>query len=293
MNKESAPDSGIRINPKDIISIDPVVTFKYILETMKKDKPNPVFGVAERFLQLFQDHNVMLTQIPRLIPEVTLEKLKDAESLLSVLTPDVLEKTAKLFQIKLNWLEGETKTIFNCYYCYKNPQKFFEDSKTLKIAEFERPMIAFCAVSKLNNKSGKDQKIILVQRERCAKLGEKIIYRYRICEGFLWGYWKSRIELKAVMRVWYKKYKIPVPIFQIDEKILEGIEEGYIVPEQYIRRNKRFNTDGLEDFSLSLEEDRLSKESDELPTVLEYIEDYQLEKRKKTTNSSNTLKWTQ
>ncbi|MFZ2522206.1 MAG: hypothetical protein WAX44_03070 [Minisyncoccia bacterium] len=203
-----------------------------------------------------------------------------SSTLLSALTTETLQEIADLFQIQRKWLEGTTDTIYDChyYYCYKNPWKFFKDLETLKIDAFDRPMVAFSSFSKFDNKSNKDQPILLVQREKCADLDDKPVYRYRIIDQFLWGYFKTRIQLKAMIHIWYKKYEIPVNIYQVDKKVLEGMEAGKIVPDSYIRNSKQLRNIGLEDFSLSFEDDRLAKETGELGDVIEYIKAYKLEK---------------
>ncbi len=258
------------------------INIREFLRWFKKkpnEKEDDVLIVPKRVLQIFENHNVAVTQIPRLIPKLSLEQVSNPETLLSALTIEVLQEISDLFQIQRKWLEGTTDIIYNChYYCYKNPWKFFKDLETLKIGIFDRPMVAFSSVSKFDNNSNKDQPILLVQREKSADLDDKPVYRYRIIDQFLWGYFKTRIQLKAMMHIWYKKYEIPVNIYHVDKKILEGMEAGKIVPDSYIRNSKQLRNIGLEDFSLSFEEDRLAKETEELDEVMEYIKAYKLVK---------------
>lgn len=242
------------------------------------EKENPVLVVPKRVLQIFKQHDVAASQIPRLIPQLSLVQVSSPQNLLSALTPDIIQQVADLFQIQTKWLEGETNRIYDDrYYCYKDPWKFFEDIETFKIETFEEPLIAFTSVSKFDCKSGKDQIVLLVQREKCADLDGKKIYRYRIIERFLWGYFKTRIQLKAMIRIWYKRFEIPVHIYQISKKELNSMESGKMVPDAYLKRSKRLKHIALEDFCLTPDEDRISKENDDLPEVFEYIKIYKLE----------------
>lgn len=240
-------------------------------------KPNPLTIVPERFLKLFREHNVAVSQIPRLIPGLTLEQLSSPELLLQVLTPKHLKRAAELFGIRLAWLEGTSKVIYDIHPSYKNPWAFFEDYKTLKVDPFAFPVVGFTSAKKLDWRSDKDQPIVLVMREKCAQLGEKDIYRFRIHDQFLWGYWKSRIQLKAMMRVLYKQSEIPVRIYRVDASILKQMEEGRLIPGPYYRHGKWVRDIELEDFSLMPSESAQAKDPEELPTVLEYIEAFQLE----------------
>lgn len=77
-----------------------------------KTKTNPVNIVAQRFIQAFLDHGVRATQIPRLQSKIKLDDLKSEEALLAVLTPEVLDQTARLFGIRTAWLEGVDDRVY-------------------------------------------------------------------------------------------------------------------------------------------------------------------------------------
>lgn len=62
--------------------------------------------VAQRFCQIFQDHGVEKSQIPRLVPSIKLSDLKSNKALLEVLTPEILDQTASLLGLRSEWLEG-------------------------------------------------------------------------------------------------------------------------------------------------------------------------------------------
>jgi len=77
--------------------------------------------VAKRFIQLFDDHGVLLTQIPHFLPQVGLDALSSTEKLLPALTSPILDRTAKLFGVQREWLDGVSENIYRCRHCHKTP----------------------------------------------------------------------------------------------------------------------------------------------------------------------------
>ena len=129
----------------------------------KRKKPvDPATIVVNRFLQIFKDHGVSISQIPRLIPQVTLDKLKDTETLLQALTNEVIEQTANLFLIRRAWLEGVSDRIYDYRWCYKSPRKFYEDLSEQRIDNIMWPIMVFCRSEKINYKGWREQPLVLV-----------------------------------------------------------------------------------------------------------------------------------
>jgi len=255
-----------------------VNVFEVARRLLGKKLLNPAEVVAKRFLQIFHDHGIPTAQIPRLISKITLEKIQSTDTLVAALSNEILDEAADLFGVRRSWLDGDGDQIYDCYHCYKDPRRFFEDIKSLQIDTFDWPLAAFCSVSTLDCKSVREQIIVPVFREKCAKLGEQTIYRYRIYDdGWNWGYWKTRIQMKAMIRIWDKQFKAPVPVFRVSRKNLEGLLSGNLVPHACYQRITRLMGFNLEDFSLFPHESRVSKEPEELAEVLEYIKAHKLE----------------
>lgn len=241
----------------------------------EKPKIDPVGIVAQRFIQIFRDHGVSPAQIPRFIPEITLEKLVDSNSLLSALTPGVLDKTAELFQIRREWLDGMGGKIYKGNWCYKHPEVFFDDIAKLNMDATLWPVIAFCKDDKLNYRKNREQPLVLATVERIATIGDREIDRYHIYgDGWIWNYFKCRIQIKAMLRVLHELHGTVVPLFPVGAKLLKEIEAGWRVPRHfYMRRSRRAF---LEDFSMSSGESHVAKETEELPLVERYIRAYNL-----------------
>jgi hypothetical protein len=116
--------------------------------------------------------------------------------------------------------------------------------------------------------------------EKCANLGDNEIFRYRVFDDQMdWSYRKCRIQIKAMIRIIEKIDDAVVPLYCVTPEELDSIESGYCVPRRILNRRHLANT-SLEDFALSPEESAVSKRSEELPDVLDYIE---------TTKMSNML----
>lgn len=245
---------------------------------LRKSKPDHTVIVAQRFLQLFKDHNVAVPQIPRLISDITLEKLRSPEALISALNNKIINQSVKLFQVRREWLEGLDKKIYNPYWCYKAPGSFFQDIAGMKTVNAVSPIMVFCCLDGIDYRQNRDQPLALVLAEKVADFGENEIKRYKVYgDGWLWNYSKCRIQLKAMIRVWYEFSDISIPMYKVDHKTLELIREGYCVPSIYPIKGVSLRDTFFEDFVLSQEESRASKESEELPYVLNYIKSYNLE----------------
>jgi hypothetical protein len=94
-------------------------------------KPNSVGIVPLRFFQVFLDHGVEASQIPRLLPQLKLDDLQSPEKLLAALTSELLDQTAQLFGVRLQWLEGVDEKIYEYRYCYKHPERLLEHLASL------------------------------------------------------------------------------------------------------------------------------------------------------------------
>lgn len=243
----------------------------------EKGKNDPVAVVAQRFLQLFQDHGVAITQIPRLIPQLTLEKLRSTESLLPALTSDVLECAATIFGVKLSWLEGVDDRIYETLYCYKQPHVFFENFANLNLLEYGFAVRALSTTKALDGRNDRTQQLALVLVEKVQDLGSEEITRYRVYgDAWDWSHPPCRIQLKAMARLIFQVSHRPVPLHQVKQDLLQAIIDGKSVPHTALQGCLLTNP-SLEDFALSRGESAKSKEANELPQVLDYIRNHELE----------------
>ena len=245
-----------------------------------KTKNNPVNIVAQRFLQVFHDHGVQTTQIPRLLPTIKLDDLKSEDALLAVLTHDVLDQVARLFGIRVEWLEGVDDEIYECLACYKRPAVLLEHLAAIVNGNdvgLSFPLRVLSTTKKLDCNNDSQQLLAPIIVEKIAELGEEDIYRYRIYrDEFDWGYFPTRIELKAIARIVLKELHTPVPLFVISEEEMRGVLDGKLIPTNLFRGALLTNP-SLEDFALTKEESGVAKEFEEIPAVLEYIKENNLQ----------------
>lgn len=245
-----------------------------------KNKPNPVNMVTQRFLQAFHDHGLQPAQIPRLLPKIKLDDLQSEETLLAALTPDVLDQTAHLFGIRTAWLEGVDDDIYERLSCYKQPGKFFENLALLNRDEndFDDFYVQTLVTTKqLDMNDPSQQFLVVIVVEKFAELGDQRVYRYHVYgDGWDWGYYPTRIQLKAIARLLFKRFGKTMPIYTAKLTDLESIREGKKIPRGCLG-GCLLSEPSLEDFALSSNESRIAKEVDELPNVLRYIEEHNLE----------------
>ena len=246
----------------------------------QKPQPKAVNIVAQRFLQAFNDHGVQPSQIPRLMPQIRLDDLKSEEALLAVLTPAILDQTAKFFGIRSEWLEGVDDKIYEYQSCYKDSAIFFEVLASLQsrtdLNTLSCPLRVLTSTKKLDCTDDNQQLLAPILVEKIAELGEDSIYRYHIFnDGFDWGYRPTRIQLKALARLIYTVLHIPVPLYIVSPAELQSIIEQEAIPQNIVNRGL-LTTPSLEDFALSHAESGIAKEIGELPYVLLYIEEYKL-----------------
>lgn len=238
--------------------------------------------VAQRFCQIFHDHGVEKSQIPRLMPQLTLGDLKTNETLLAVLTPEILDQTARLFGIRPEWLEGVDDEIYPYRHCYKEPELLLDLLATLRSRAdsdwtHHFPLRILVSNKHLDCKSDREQLMVPVVLEKIAELGDEPIYRYYIFnDGFNWEYEPGRIQLKAMIRTFYKTFRTPVPLMVIQPAALQSVLDRKKISREFLD-GCLVTTPSLEDFSLTSQESVVAVEVDEIPKVLKYIEDHKLE----------------
>lgn len=245
-----------------------------------KQPADTVGNVPRRFLQAFLEHGVEASQIPRLLPQIKLDDVQSPEKLLAALTPEILDQTAQLFGIRSQWLEGIEDQIYSGFYAYKRPRALLNQVASLCLPDDQSlnfPLRVLATTLNLDRNNSAQQLLIPIVVERIAELGEEEIFRYHIyTDGFDWSYFPTRIELKAIARLVYKKLRIGVPMYVVSPKQIEDILECRTIPRRYLK-GSLLTTPSLEDFALSEEESSVAKEVEELPAVLCYIETHDLQ----------------
>lgn len=231
--------------------------------------------VAQRIIEVFNEHGVETTQIPRFFPDLNLENLATTEKLIAAATPEIIDKIAQLFGIRNQWIEGVDDQIYDYLGTYKAPESLLQHLVQLDYPPGERehfPLRVLTTRKLLDRTANTDQLLAPILVEPIAELGDETIYRYHIFrDGFDWTHTPCRIELKAIARIVFTKLHTPVPLFVISPEEMGLILEGKIVPRTLFHGGLLTNP-SLEDYAIPSNGSHIPKETDEFAEVVAYIE---------------------
>jgi len=181
----------------------------------------PIEAIAARFVRLFENHGVNRNQIPGFFGHgLTVANFKDDETLLAVLSEDRLNAVCELFAVRREWLDGADDQIYPLHHFYKWPEKFVEFILHLNKRE-DANLSGVLIVAE--SSSQEDALIILEETIGC--IGDKPIYRYHICDDWIFKYWKSRAYLTAcIAQAW--KHKIYIMGREVSADLVDRYKEG-------------------------------------------------------------------
>lgn len=171
-------------------------TGRFIDWVRKTQKPPPD-SVSSRFIELFESHDVHRNQIPRFFGHgLTVKDLQDETALLCKLDEPVLDAACSLFGVRREWLEGAESQVYPCHDFYKHPE---DVAPFLTALREKNPDGGLDGILIAPTEKAGDALIIL--SEVIGGVGEKPIYRYHLCNNWLFDYWKSRAYLTAFIAI--------------------------------------------------------------------------------------------
>lgn len=253
------------------------LTFIYSIKELTRnpvEPPSPQL-VSKRFRQLFVDHGIEETRIPRVFPKITLEDLQSDSLLIKKLSPELINEVAELFKVKSDWLDGVDSTIYHAQTCYKQPKEFFEFLNRIEFGESDFPFRVITPVKKFDYKDDAHQPFSILFVEKIAELGDQDVHRYYIDAGWAWDHKTCRIQLKAMALLYWKHIKHPITIYTVPPDIYFEIENLQKIPYSYLT-GSLISDPSIEDYISNPELSVVAKEFEELPEVLKYIEEYKL-----------------
>lgn len=169
----------------------------------KRQKTKAVTSVARRFVELFEAHGVHRNQIPRFFGhDITLVDLADDAALLLKLTEPVLDAACSLFAVRRGWLDGTGEQPYVRHDFYKSPQDFGRFIEGLRSANPDAQIDGYVIVPE--DIASEDQ-AALVLEETIGSIGDTPIYRYHVCDDWVFSYWKSRAYLTACVAIAWKR----------------------------------------------------------------------------------------
>lgn len=167
---------------------------------VQRTRKPPSESVSSRFIQLFESHDVHRNQIPRFFGHgLTVKDLQDETALLGKLDEPVLDAACSLFGVRREWLEGAESQVYPCHDFYKHPE---DVAPFLTALREKNPDGGLDGILIAPTEKAGDALIIL--SEVIGGVGEKPIYRYHLCNNWLFDYWKSRAYLTAFVAIAWK-----------------------------------------------------------------------------------------
>lgn len=158
-------------------------------------------SVATRFVQLFENHGVHRNQIPGFFGHgLTVANIRDDDTLLAVLSEDILNAASELFAIRREWLDGADGQIYPLHDFYKQPDKFIEFAMQIQ----QQEQANLYGVLIVARSSDYEEDALIVLEETIGLIGDKPVYRYHICNNWFFKYWKARAYLTACIALAWK-----------------------------------------------------------------------------------------
>lgn len=195
-----------------------IKAFVELTNMYKKPRKLEEETVATRFIKLFEKHGIYRTQIPRYFDHgLSLDDISSTNKLLTKLNHETLEAAAKLFGIRIEWLEGADDQLYELHDFYKHPEDYRDFLETLITNESYRLRVMLVISSKLTQNEG----ALLIIEEPIAELGEKKIVRYHVCSGWNYMYSKCRADIAACIAI---SDQLKVNILRI-KNVSEGIND--------------------------------------------------------------------
>jgi len=182
----------------------------------------PTDTVCHRFIRLFESHNVHRNQIPRFFGHgLTLKDVQDETFLIEKLDETLIDAASNLFGVRREWLEGAESQIYPCHDFYKRPEQVSLFLSKLKQANPDGDLNG-TLIAPVEHQGN----AVIILNELIGSIGDKPIYRYHICNNWLFDYWKSRTYLTAFVAIAWKQ-NLCLQGRYLPLKEIQQLEDGY------------------------------------------------------------------
>jgi len=160
-------------------------------------------SIATRFVRLFESHGVHRNQIPRFFGfNLTIADVVDDETLLPKLTEEMLDAACDKFAVRREWLDGAVSQIHPVHDFYKKPEAFL---KFLEELTAKNPDERLMGILIAPDEDDRDANALIILQETIDYIGDKPIYRFHLCNNWLFSYWKARAYLTACIAIAWKR----------------------------------------------------------------------------------------
>ncbi len=206
-----------------------------LVEKYRKPKKLEDENVATRFIKLFEKHGVSRNQIPRYFEHgLSLDDVSSNDKLLTKLTHATLTAAAKLFCVRIEWLEGADDKLYECHEFYKHPENYQDFLETLVTDESYRLRVMLVITSKFTH----NEDALLIIEEPIADLGEKQIVRYHLCGGWNYMYCKCRADIAACIGISDKHKAMISRALKVHDEIGAYCEGEAFISDLYELRSR-------------------------------------------------------
>lgn len=203
----------------------------------KKPEVKQQVSIATRFFELFEAHGVHRNQIPKFLADardktLSLADVSDEQRLLESLDDELLDTVCELFGVRRAWLDGASDQIYDLHHFYKHTGEFSDYIDLLKgRSDNVGGMIYVCKPKKrwLMPERRSESMALLALEERIGQVVEgeqcKTIYRFHLCPGWVYNYWKCRAYLTSCIAVAWNK-SVYIDGYYVPPEDIENRSEG-------------------------------------------------------------------
>jgi hypothetical protein len=184
--------------------------------------------VAQRFIQLFEAHDIPRALIPQVFKgDLSIADIESESLLVQKLDHKILTKAAKIFEVRVEWLYLSDSQPYEVFHFYKDVEGF--EKLLIDLSEKSDRAKLFAHFYLSSHKSGYNSVIVL--EDQVGWLRDTPISKYYICPMNDRRYWRAQGQLAAMVAL-LDKYG-----FYIKSRWLKGslekLSEGLLLPNQF------------------------------------------------------------
>lgn len=203
--------------------LDQIDAFFSLLDRFRGWRGQTEQSVAGRLVRLLKSHGVHRNQIPRFLGHgLTLADMQDNASFLRRLDEPLLKAVCDRFAVRREWLDGASAQAHPCHNFYKQPEAFVRFIETLLE---DNPDSDVNGILVAPERPRADAVALLILEESIGTVGDESIYRYHLCNNWVFSYWKARAYLTACVAI-ACKYKVYVHGVYASAKEIGHLAEG-------------------------------------------------------------------
>lgn len=248
--KMQSGDSNIQTKGDVHITNTTTTNNIYNTEEVKK-KDSPINLIAEKFYKIFEDHGVSRGQIPSFTDKkfnIQYIDVEDINSIIPKLNDELLDWVSDKFGIQRSWFDAKeddywNNNLYNSIDCYKQHWTFFKLFEELidVLNPYQyRDYIKVKFIKNFDEFKAENSKylgsVLIIVEVLIGKTTTGPIYKYILINNNLrWDYWKSRQDIKRMIRI-VDKLDIYNSGFDLSNKEFEEISSERIVPKAILDR---------------------------------------------------------